>query len=221
MPDSATPRSTSGTQPPVQTPAVQTSRAVQLIPHPPQLLTSLSKLTQASAPHGRSPPEHVRAVIPQTPSTHKEPMTHRFVQPPQAMPLALGSTQWPLQHNADPGHVRPQAPQFAGPGVVQTAPQTSCPPVHVARQLPATQVLPLTHATWQAPQFRLSVWVSASQPLLAFESQSPKPVRHAIPHTKVPAALHVGIACVAGGHGEHDVPQLDTLELLTHALPHG
>jgi hypothetical protein len=168
--------------------------------------------------------------------------THETPQPPQFDRSVWGSTQVllhtargavqtsrhePAKQIAFDAQARPQAPQFARSLVrFRSQPslalllQSAKPVLHVPRaQVPLAQVaaaLAKAQTRPQAPQFRTSVVLFTSQPLVALPSQLPKPMLQATPQAP---AVHDGDALARAGHWVPQAPQFAVLVLVFTSQP--
>jgi len=153
-------------------PELMFGSSVQSLPQPPQW--ALSMLVSTHLPsHTISPAGHSHA-----PPLHVAPIGHSVPQPPQCDVLVLVSTHAPSQN-------------------VSLLEQSHDEPVHT----PPEHSQPLGQMLPHAPQLRLSVPSSASQPVAGSPSQSAKPLAHTemqLPSsqaTLVTLAPPVGHAC--------------------------
>ena len=204
-------------------------------PHPPQWEALVLVFTHAPA-QSTVPPGQ-----PQTPPTHDCPDAQERPQAPQFARSALrlthappqstvpaGQRQVPSTQARPDGHARSHAPQCATLLRVSASqplaglPSQSAKPVAQSRpQAPAEHVAvawaPDGHARPQAPQLASALVVSASQPLEATRSQSPRPGLQAKLHA--PAAQK-RTASLRVGHTVAQVPQWSgSLAVSEHAPP--
>jgi hypothetical protein len=164
------------------------------------------------------PPPHVQLppVQPSAVSSHELP------QLPQLLSSFCVSRQVPEQHDCEPEHTRPHAPQFATVSVrVQLPLQQVSPPLHArapapvpqrhwvpmhvvpagqltvqaTSQLPAVQERPEVQAMPHMPQCAAFVRVSTQPPpqhVCVPVHAAPAPQRH-VPDTQVSPASHAGV----------------------------
>jgi hypothetical protein len=198
---------------------------VQLVPHAPQLPSSVCRSTHAAphiargAAHGDAhvPPVHAR------PAAHTVPHAPQFVgsvavsthlAPHRASGAEHGRVHEPAAQGCPAGHPTPHAPQCAGSVAVSThrPPQWVWPAGHDPEQTPATHVaVPPIGAVQIVPQRPQSVGLVASvvsQPSAIVPLQLPNPAVHAMPHV---IEVHVGVALGRAGHGFAQAPQCEGL----------
>jgi len=208
-------------------------------PHMPQFWLSLR--SEQRSPQRVSPIPHVVA---QAPREHTWPAGHATPQAPQwarsywTLTHVPAHAVWPSgQRHVPPEqisiarHALPQRPQFERlfvRGVSQPLEalpsQFAKPSIHgPPTQRPASHRCALTpramHGRPHAPQLHASVSTSASQPLAAFMSQSPKPGRVAHPGTPHVPATQTPATPDAAGHALPQRPQWLAFSLSSASQP--
>ncbi|MBI5518037.1 MAG: hypothetical protein HY909_29975 [Deltaproteobacteria bacterium] len=155
----------------VHTPATQDWPEGHVLPHPPQCAALVR--VSASQPLPGFPsqfPKFVAQVKPQAPPAQVaeafEGTGHAFPQPPQCAAVVRVSVSQPLPRSES------QSPKL----VLQVMAQAT-------RAQPGVALARAGHTLPQAPQFDTSVR-SASQPLVATPSQSPRPVAQVVPQRR-------------------------------------
>ena len=160
----------------------------QLLPHAPQLATSVPMMLTQLPAHSVVPTGHWHdpawQVAPPLHAVHDAPQCIESVDastqvPPQSV-WPLGQAQTPAWHVSPPVHAWPQLPQLALSVclLVQEAPQRSGLADVGHWHAPARQTWALAHALSHAPQWFGSV-VRVAQVPLQTVSPAPQPLAHA------------------------------------------